>query len=274
MSKNILPVVAAIPNYNMADSLAVLLPQVLEQEYAGIYVLDDASTDHSQEVVEQFGNDVDFVAGTENVGAGGNRNRIIPAIGRQALIHFLDADVRLQSTDNPSKAQDIMSREDLGFVGGLVIESDGRQSPWNYGPRQSLYADLGATIQATRPDKHPKHLKWLMEDWPDLSKPPESRTTFWCVEPNLLIDSAVFTKLGGFDKKLREHDIQDLAIRTQRAGLVNIFDPSIAVSHTAVDVRNYNRNQSRLKAELYIARKNGLLQWLFPDGRLKPRYNQ
>jgi len=45
------PVVAAIPNYNMADSLRKLLPQVLSQSYDGVFVLDDASTDDTVDVV-------------------------------------------------------------------------------------------------------------------------------------------------------------------------------------------------------------------------------
>ena len=48
MSRNRLPVVAAIPNYNMARGLNTLLPQVTEQDYAAIFVLDDASTDDSR----------------------------------------------------------------------------------------------------------------------------------------------------------------------------------------------------------------------------------
>jgi glycosyltransferase involved in cell wall biosynthesis len=56
-----LPVVAAIPNFNMADSLRRLIPQVMAQCYDAVYVLDDASTDHSFDVVNEFGSDVTMV---------------------------------------------------------------------------------------------------------------------------------------------------------------------------------------------------------------------
>ena len=46
-----LPVVAAIPNYNMGEHLRRLLPQVLAQHYDAVFVLDDASTDESADVV-------------------------------------------------------------------------------------------------------------------------------------------------------------------------------------------------------------------------------
>ena len=53
-----LPVGAAIPNYNMGENLRRLLPQVLAQHYDAVFVLDDASTDDSADVVSEFGADV------------------------------------------------------------------------------------------------------------------------------------------------------------------------------------------------------------------------
>ena len=73
-----LPVVAAIPNYNMGQQLAALLPELAQQDYADVFVLDDASTDGSREVVEGFnhGSGVHFVAGAENKGAGPTRGSV------------------------------------------------------------------------------------------------------------------------------------------------------------------------------------------------------
>ena len=56
-----LPVVPAIPNYNMGDNLRRLLPQALAQNYDTVFVLDDASTDHSVDVVSEFGDEVKLV---------------------------------------------------------------------------------------------------------------------------------------------------------------------------------------------------------------------
>ena len=53
-----IPVVAAIPNYNMGDNLRRLLPQILAQSYDRIFVLDDASTDHGVDVVGEFRKEV------------------------------------------------------------------------------------------------------------------------------------------------------------------------------------------------------------------------
>ncbi|MDT5306680.1 MAG: hypothetical protein QOE48_2355, partial [Mycobacterium sp.] len=92
-----LPVVAAIPNFNMAESLRRLIPQVLAQRYDAVYVLDDASTDHSVDVANEYGRDVSVVQSLENRGAGANRNQIMDQVGDEAIIHFIDADMDLKT---------------------------------------------------------------------------------------------------------------------------------------------------------------------------------
>ena len=105
-----LPVVAAIPNYNMGENLRVLLPQVLAQRYDDVFVLDDASTDHSVDVVSEFGNEVKLVRSPENRGAGANRNQIIGHVGDGAIIHFIDADMELETAETPAVAREMVAR--------------------------------------------------------------------------------------------------------------------------------------------------------------------
>lgn len=65
-----MPVVAAIPNYNMGHHLRLLLPQVLERGYDRVFVLDDGSTDDSVEVVNSFnGGAVRLVRAPQNQAA-------------------------------------------------------------------------------------------------------------------------------------------------------------------------------------------------------------
>ncbi len=280
MSRYTLPVIAAIPNYNMGSSLEQLLPQILEQEYQDVFVLDDASSDHSREVVDSF-KDVLFVAGTENIGAGGNRNRIIPILGQEAIIHFIDADMELETERTPELIKDIMPEHSIGFMGGLVKNPNGRQMGFNYGPRQCLRTDLTGLIQFTLcgiGEKDPEREKnirarlgSLLDEWPNPTVQPEPRKVFFASEANLLINSKILEGAGGFDPSLRDHDIQDLAIRTRHSGLKNRFDPSLAATHKAINVRPGNRRVAQAKAEAQIIRKFGLLNWLIPEGGFKPK---
>lgn len=282
MNREKLPIVAAIPNYNMAESLRSLLPSLIEQGYDHIYVLDDASTDNSRDVVSQFGNMVTFVAGSINKGAGAARNLIIGATTEPAIIHFLDADVRLETQHSPRTISQLFATDEpIGFIGGLVKTLDGRQSYWNYGERQtfaSMINSWGQSFLESIGHRHPK-LETAIRRYrllpglslrPDPTRPPVRTTTFWVSEANFMIRSDVFEKLGGFDETIREHDIQALAIHAQEAGFINYFDPSIAVTHLAVNVRQYFRLGVTVRTEAYLAKKYGLTTWLFS----KAKHNQ
>jgi GT2 family glycosyltransferase len=280
MSRGNLPVVAAIPNYNMGQSLIGLLRQVAEQEYSAVFVLDDASTDDSRDIVQHVDTSITFVAGAENLGAGANRNRILDVLDGPAIIHFIDADMSLEVDRVPELAQSMASGERTGFVGGLIEEPGGTQHPFNYGPRQCLHSNLSARVQTyvcsiteTDPQRAKQlrqRYKTLLRDWPDPQSEAQSRRIFWSAEANLLIRSDVLGGIGGFDPKFRFHEIQDLALRLGNSGFEQRFDPALAAVHRAVLVRPGNRHFQATKAELQIARKFGMVDWLFPDGMFRP----
>jgi len=278
-----LPVVAAIPNYNMAESLGELLAQLTQQGYDAIYVLDDASTDNSRQIVAQFPN-VTWVGGTHNLGASGNRNRILGAHKPECIIHFLDADVRLETPAVPAKARRLMADPQIAFVGGLIKEN-GRQMLWNYGPNVSLYNLLTAGVQAGFGNIQAPKPFWrhairqitmrARSEWPDPAVSPKRRAVYWAVEGNLLVRRSTLQKLGGFDKTIAEYDILPPAQRAYQLGLVSYFDPAIAVTHLKIDVRHYHRNWALYK-ELFrlIKQRGGWRAWIFPEGHFKPRYNK
>jgi GT2 family glycosyltransferase len=278
---NNLPIVAAIPNYNMAESLRTLLPEVVKQGYDHIYVMDDASTDYSLDVIRSFGNRITLISGSENVGGGGNRNRVLESLATTSLIHFMDADVTIETPDMPASIRAIQIDKSIGFVGGLVHDSDGHQSIWNYGPKQSIQSSIGSGILSLFGDEGHRNtqighagtalLAPLYKHRPVPGTIPTRQPIFWALESNIVIRSDTLEALGGFDPNIREHDIQTIAYESQRRGFTNLFDPSFAVTARSVNVRQYNRNVERFLSELYLARKFGLLQWLTPGTINRPR---
>jgi len=280
-----LPVIAAIPNYNMAESLSQLLAQLVAADYDAIYVLDDASSDDSKAVVAKFSPNVHWIGGTVNLGAGGNRNRILQTHPEECIIHFLDADVRLETKAPAKTAQKLMAESNLAFVGGLVFDADGTQSIWSYGPDSiTLYSLVTAAMQQVFGKVQSTKIWWrrlirvttkrARSEWPDIAVQPTRRATYWVLEGNLLVKRSVLEKLGGFDTDIHEYDIIPPARKAQELGLVTVFDPSIAVTHLAVDVRHYNR-VSAMYRELYqlIKRYGGWKVWILPSGHFKPHCN-
>jgi GT2 family glycosyltransferase len=269
-----LPVVAAIPNFNMAESLRRLIPQVLAQRYDGVYVLDDASTDHSVDVVSQFGSDVTMVQSPENRGAGANRNQIIDHVGDETIIHFIDADMDLKTSETPSVARQVVDqygRRGVGVVGGLVTLLDGGQEYCNYGAVFSLWGNLSSNVPRAidRLKAKPRLARTLYRAtavttsrWPNVLEAPVPAPAYWVHEGNMLVSSGLFRSIGGYDAQLRHHEVQDLAIRLAKRGVKTQFDPSIHVVHQHIDVRGKSRNKWAREASRYLIRKHGLYRFL------------
>jgi N-acetylglucosaminyl-diphospho-decaprenol L-rhamnosyltransferase len=270
-----LPVVAAIPNYNMGEHLRRLIPQVLAQNYDAVFVLDDASTDDTVDVVREFGDEVKLVSSGENRGAGANRNQILDHVADDAIIHFVDADMDLATTEIPPVARTLVERygpSAVGAIGGLVSRNDGTQEPYNYGPVFSLW---GNTVAASLPamfDRlrnrprlaHAIHraVGPLMRGCPYVLEPPIAEPAYWLHEGNLLIKADVFRAVGGYNPLLRSHEAQDLALRLEKIGVKRQFDPSISVIHHHIDVRGGNRSKWERAALLYLIREHGVYRFL------------
>jgi glycosyltransferase involved in cell wall biosynthesis len=269
-----LPVIVAIPNYNMGDNLRRLLPQVLAQRYDAVFVLDDASTDHSVDVVSAFGDEVKLVQSPENRGAGANRNQIIDHVADGALIHFVDADMDLETPDIPAIAREVVERyanRGVGLIGGLVSRVDGTQELDNYGPVCSLWGNSTATLQLLIDHLREKPrlagavqrvAAPAMRNWPNILEPATPAPAYWVHEGNMLVYSSLFKLVGGYDSMLRAHEIQDLAIRLEKMGIKRQFDPSIRAVHHRIDVRGKNRQKWVNRAMFYLVRKHGLYRFL------------
>ena len=269
-----LPVVAAIPNYNMGDNLRRLLPQVLAQHYDAVFVLDDASTDDSADVVSQFGADVKFVQSRENRGAGANRNQIIDQVEDGALIHFIDADMDLETSEIPTVAREVAERyadRGVGMIGGLVTLANGRQEWCNHGAVLSLWGNATGLLQFSidRLGERPRLAGAIrrvvapaIRDWPNTLEPPAAAPAYWVHEGNMLVYSTIFRSIGGFDPALRAQEIQDLSTRLEKRGIKRQFDPSIRVVHHHIDVRGKNRHKWENNATRYLIRKHGLYRFL------------
>ncbi|MEU0494224.1 glycosyltransferase family 2 protein [Mycobacterium sp. NPDC006124] len=267
-------VVAAVPNYNMAEHLDRLLPQLLRQGYDHVFVLDDASTDGSVEVAAKYGDGVTVLRHATNRGAAANRNQILTCVDGETLIHFVDSDMDVHTDEVAATARKLVAQYEtfgVGVIGGLVCRSDGWQEPFNYGPvfglRSQLTAGLPMLIDLARKrDRLARTLAALMargmRGWPQILTDPMAAPTYWVHEGNMLVAAETFRVVGGYDAAMREHETQDLAIRLRRAGVASYFDPSIKLVHHRADVRGKTRRWQSTRAALHLVRKHGLRRYL------------
>lgn len=266
-------VIAAIPNYNMGQELAISLPPILEQGYDDVYVLDDSSTNEDTfDVYEDFKHDITVINGTENFGAAGNRNRVIQHAG-SALIHFMDADTTLNSSNTPDLVREGLEDPNVGYVGGLILNEKGEQVPFNHGSFLSVRSQLGLGVQfgvdALR-QNHPntatkirKAASSLVAGWPNTLEEPKAQQVYWATEGNLAIPANTLRKVHGFDAELRFFESQDLSWRLAKMGLIRMFDPRIEVTHRGGQYEGKNPLKDQVTSIRRMAGKVGIKQLLF-----------
>jgi GT2 family glycosyltransferase len=259
------PVIAVIPHYNMTASLRRLLPQLTGQGYDAIYVLDDHSRENPAAVLKKFPG-VRLIRGTKNVGAGPNRQRILQVAAEwpDAIIHFIDADISLESRHIPDTLRHIFEDRTIGIAGGLVYEATGLQSPYNFGPRIS-FTWIGALIpqvlaeqRALRAKRnHMGHPPKGRKEWPNIALKAQPQDAHYVLEGNMAIPMDVLRRIGGFHPTLRFNEAQDLGNKIAAAGLRCRFDPSFAVLHHAVDIQGQRQKLLGVGTSLYMLHKNG-----------------
>lgn len=268
-----LPVVAVIPAHNAAKTLPLLLNELIAQKYDDIYVIDDASTDNTAEMVKKYAPKVKLIEGQENVGSGANRNRIIGRTSK-AVLHFIDADMRLLSKNTPQIIRSIKWPKGTAFIGGMVRNPDGTQNPFNYGNRPHFFASfviggLQYVIWLIGLGNRPigrflrKLFSPLLRRFPEIYEIPKSKRVYWVAESNMLIKSDLFEEHGGFDPDFRYAEIEDFALRLYREGYHGRFDPRVDAIHASNDNMLKSSNK-RLTARKQFNNKHGKLVYLIP----------
>jgi GT2 family glycosyltransferase len=230
-------ITVAISNFNAKNYLIPLIPQLKEQGFSDIVVLDDASADGSSEwLLEQ--KDIRAIIGESNLGPTGNRNRIL-SYQSAAIILFIDADMAIKSSDTAITIERVFQKNPKTAVIGSLILGHTDEPMWhNWGydirPKTDAYAEVLNEIALAH-----WHEPGIMAAVRQAAthrvghlEPVASRTVDWISEAFFAVRSSVFTKLGGFDTNFRMfHEGPDFCLRARNAGFTVRFEPNIILKH-------------------------------------------
>jgi glycosyltransferase involved in cell wall biosynthesis len=263
-------VVAAVPVYNMSESLGALLPILVSEGFDEVVVLDDASSDGSADIAAAF-EGVTIVRGTENIGCGANRNRILPLLRDEDVVLFLDADLEMRSTGIAAAVRGWFADPVVGAAGGLILTGTGTPMHWNYGSfmnplqdaRTKVYEELIRLAQPGSPAFLAiRHMALENHDTFNFEiqyAEPVRRVVDWVAGGLFAVRGGLFKKLGGFDVQFRVHEEQDLCTRIAAVGLEVRFEPDVVVHHLETDVRGEGRwAQFRESRFLYFRKHWGM----------------
>lgn len=230
-------ITVAILNFNGQGALRRLLPQVRANGFQHIVVLDDASTDGSLEWLATQA-DVTTVAGQENLGPPGNRNRLLQ-VPTEDIILFLDNDMELLGTENAAAVEAEFKRYPEAAVIGPLIYSTSDEPMWynwghdfrpyRWGLAEALnrmaiaHWDNPAVMATIR-----EIARGAVSNFEEV----KDREVDWVVEMFFAVSADVFSELNGFDPNFRMfHAGPDFCLRARNAGYKVRFTTSFSAKH-------------------------------------------
>jgi len=180
-----------VPVYNGARTVAETLDSVFSQTFDDyeVIVVDDASKDHSLEILETYGSQIRLVSLTENRGQSAARN-LGAALAKGSCLAFLDQDDVWYPRKLEHQVAMLDQHPEVGFVYSDLDEVDGN----------GHYKTL--TVHRAYAMGHPR-----------------SSFVTLIVQDSFILPSTVvcrkywFEKVGGFDERLIGYEDDDLWIR-------------------------------------------------------------
>jgi GT2 family glycosyltransferase len=216
-----------IATWNAADVLGPCLDSLERQQVAGGFetiVVDNASTDSTQELLERYGERVRVITNDHNVRyAGGNNQAARTARG--SVLLFLNSDTELRETDVLERLALAAEDPTVGIAGPMLVNPDGTLQP-SCGAHPSIRRALLVGIGAHRLLPDPALARLAPDHWSH----ERSSDTDWVMGAAIAIRAEVFRELGGFWETMYAEE-QDLAHRAQDRGLRVRFERSASVMH-------------------------------------------
>ncbi|MDR3583443.1 MAG: glycosyltransferase family 2 protein [Candidatus Pacebacteria bacterium] len=160
---------------------------------------------------------VKIVDHRKNVGFGSGVN-----LGAQAasgeILFFLNPDTEVLTENVAEVVEELEGNQDIGIIGGRIIDSAGQSQPWSAGRGISFYDLVRNNLGVSRS-------KFI---WSSSRK----SECDWVAGTALFMAKELFHELGGFDERFFMYfEDMDLCRRTKLNGRKILFFPDFKVSH-------------------------------------------
>lgn len=231
----LVPIHVAIPAYNNASGLRRLLPQVVRQNVASITVLDDGSTDDTEEVVSMFVG-VRYVKAERNLGPVAAKNLILQQLPSEGYVLFIDSDMDILTPDIAQRlSQFVNERPNLGAGGGTIRTIEGTLMPSSKGYDLSPLRFLimaAVELPARLLGVFKIRIKGASISGLSLDNVDASRKVDWVAEGFFFIRVDLFRDHGGFDQRfIRFHEGPDLCLWLRSHGHEVWYVATIEAQH-------------------------------------------
>lgn len=220
-----------IVNYNVKEYIASLILSIRQADYAGrvdVIVVDNASSDGSEEFLTSRFPDITFIANADNVGFAKANNQAIREV-RTPFTLILNPDTLIRTDTLRVMADHLRANPDVGAAGCKILNPDGSYAPESKRavptPKTALYKILGLSRLFPSSRRFADyHLGWIHPDEP-ADVPVLSGSFMFC-------RTEVLQALDGFDERffMYGEDI-DLCHRIAQAGHRISYVPQTSIIH-------------------------------------------
>ena len=228
-----------IVTWNAAAVLDRCLASVARQAVDGnleTIVVDNASTDDTEAVLDRHAGRVRVIRNAENLGfSGGNNQGAEAATGE--VLHFLNSDTELLHPDALRRLGDALRVHDVGMVGPRLVQPDGALEP-SCTAHPTVAASLAVALGLHRILPNRARARVYPRAWSH----DESRTMDWLVGAALSVRADLFRAVGGF-WPIQYGEEADLARKVQDHGYTVRFVHDVSVMHVG-NVSNQQRFSS------------------------------
>ncbi len=232
-----------MPTYNGAGRLPKLLESIERQSFSSYncYVIDDASSDNTAEVISERFPWVNLIRRQTNCGPSANRNIAIDR-GTSPYIVIFDDDTYLKDTDWLANAVSFMDKNpQVGQLATMIVDGFSPDILLDCGIHRCgpLFGGLFHRVKMS--DTRNKHL--------------EQRRVLGACTAGSVVRRDVLNVVGKFDESYYYpcEDI-DLSLRIHLAGYDVIYEPSFVVYHYETQAMG-----KRQELKNYLYRRNCLL---------------
>lgn len=235
-----------ILNYNGASLLPIYLPSVLEftPESIDIFIIDNASTDQSIEIIEGISNRIKIIKLKENHGFAGGYNIGLAQISSDIFI-LLNSDVEVTNDWTEPILSLFSSNQDIGATVPKIRSSTQRECFEHAGASGGYLDKYGYAFCRGR------ILDCIEKDHGQYD---DEKSVAWGSGCALAVRSSVFNGIGGFDSHFFAHYEEiDLCWRIRRSGYRIVCVPSSIIFHLGGGTLDYVSPQ-----KLYLNFRNSL----------------
>jgi hypothetical protein len=233
-----------IVSYNSRDLLRACLTSIESEPYNQVVVIDNASSDGSEEMVRQDFPWVRAIKRDKNEGYGAAANAAAASCSSEYVL-ILNCDTSLQPGTLQALADYLDQHPRAAIVGPALVNPDGTRqascfpfpTPWETLLKETSLPSLIGRLSKNGSDRFS-------------TSPGQARVVPWVLGAALAIRRSAFESVGGFDRSFFMYfEEVDLCYRLKKSGWETHFTPTATVTH--IGGASTKQHRTAMAVQLY-----------------------